>query len=88
MKKVDLLAKVVKKCCEISTNSKTDVFFRYDPHVDTYDVEWVLNGWTGQNDEYTYLNTITHISMNNLENTLKELDKLWELIEESNLRIN
>lgn len=77
MEKVDLLSKVVKKCYEISTNSKTDVFFSYTPHTNTYDVAWVLNGWIGQNDEYTYLNK-----------TLKELDKLWELIEENNSKIN
>lgn len=84
MTKNELIGKICEKCYFISTNSKCDVFFRYCPHVHSYEVEYHLHGWK-QNQDSTQINFLTTINKINLKRTLKELDKLWVLIEENNL---
>lgn len=84
MYKADLIGKIVKKCYEISTKSKADVFFNYYPHCNTYEIKYHLEGWD-YNSKGTYLTDDAIIDdIYNLEKTLKELDKLWESIEENN----
>lgn len=84
MNKEDLILKVFKKCYEISNNSKTDVFFDYAPHCNFYGVRYYLEG-ANNTDDCNNINISDSITIKNLQKTLKELDKLWELIVENNL---
>lgn len=72
-----LINEIFKKCYFISTNSECDVFFRYSPHVDCYDVDYHISGWKPLEDAI-HINNSTEINYSNLKCTLKKLDKLWE----------
>ena len=91
MKREDLLLEVFRKCYQISTNSKYDVFFDYAPHCNIYTIYYYINGWN-PDDEPIYLKSDVDISrkitIKTLQQTIKELDKLWESIEVSNLKID
>lgn len=92
MKKEDLLLKVFRKCYYISTHSKCDVFFDYSPHCNFYSVYYYKEGW-GVSKNPFYLHRINGdvndtITIDNLTRTYQELNKLWELIEENNLKKN
>ena len=84
MRKSGLISEIFKKCYFITTHSKCDVFFSYSAHVDFYTVYYYLNGWT-KHDEPVFLNNSSYIKITNLKNTMKELEKIWALIEENNL---
>lgn len=76
---LDLITEVFKKCYYISNNSKCDVFFRYSPHVNFYEVEYHLCGWV-QNKDAIVINRSSDVNEVNLKITLKKLDNLWKNI--------
>lgn len=84
MKKQELILKVLEKCYFISTHSKCDVFFRYAPHVNSYDVDYYFEGWDIAKENIS-IDICTKVNCENLMSTLKELEILWQSIEENNL---
>lgn len=91
MSEKDLICKIFEKCYFISTNSECDVFFDYAPHCKQYSIHYYLHGYTDELD-YTYITRrnktecYLDINIENLIYTLGELNELWQLIEESNLK--
>ena len=82
----ELLELVFRKCVIISERSKTDVWFNYSPHANCYCIEYCLHGW--KNSELINMDVVTTINYENLQKSSKELDNLWALIEENNLKTN
>lgn len=71
----ELLLKILALCYEISTTTKADVFFDYQPHCNYYGVRYYKYGWD-ENDEAIYIDISTKINIKNLKNTLEKLEKL------------
>ena len=70
-----LMAEVLGLCYEISVNSEADCFFRYSPHVDSFDVQIYEFGWEeGVKGEY-----YAFCADVNRDNLLEVLDKLYAL---------
>ena len=84
----ELLELVFRKCVLITTRTKADVFFSYDAHINCYTISYYLKGYQEQPNNSIYTDVVSKINMENLQRTSEELDKLWELTEEKNLRKN
>ena len=70
-----LMAEVLGLCYEISVNSEADCFFKYSPHVDSFDVYVYEFGWEeGVKGEY-----YAFFADVNRDNLLEVLDKLYAL---------
>lgn len=85
----ELLELVFRKCLIITAKSKTDVWFNYSPHTNSITIDYVLTGYKhGENEfnDYKYIALSETISQVSLTRISKELDKLWVLIEENNLK--
>ncbi|MCI9247465.1 MAG: hypothetical protein HFJ30_10300 [Clostridia bacterium] len=73
----ELLLQILDKCYEISTTTKADVFFSYSPHCNFYDVYYCQNGWN-KDGEAMFINSSTKINIENLKDTIKELERITE----------
>lgn len=70
-----LMAEVLGMCYEISVNSDADCFFKYSPHVDSFDVKIYEFGWSkgAKGEHYAFCADV------NRDNLLEVLDKLYAL---------
>ena len=70
-----LMAEVLGLCYEISVNSEADCFFKYSPHVDSFDVYVYEFGWAvgAKGEYYARQEDVTS------DNLLSALDKLYAL---------
>lgn len=74
----NLLQKIIGLCYEISTTTVIDVFFTYFSHVNAINVFYYTSGWSDNSKlEYPiYIASVEKITKENLQNIIKELEKL------------
>lgn len=75
------MKRVLALCVKISTNTKADCFFSYDPHCDSYSVHIHRDGWE-EDDEAEWLDMVTECEEDALDNTIKKLKEIYKELKE------
>ena len=70
----ELLLRVLELAYKISNETIADVFFRYSPHVNSFDLEYHKAGWA--KSECICIASTQSITEENLENAIEELKRL------------
>lgn len=73
----ELIEKVAGLCYEITRTTKIDAFFRYEGHVNNFDVEYFENDWE-EEKKGIYIVFNKKVTTENLEKAINKLEKLKE----------
>lgn len=71
----ELLLKILDLSYEISNTTNIDVFFKYYPHVNTFEVHYYQDRWS-EGKVPKYIASSKRINKENLEKAIEQLEEL------------
>ncbi len=72
----ELLQKVITKVYQLNRKMEHDFFFDFSGHTNTIDVYYYKGGWDKEKEIIPIIETTTTLTENNLQKTLKKLEKI------------
>ena len=75
------MKRVLELCVKISTKTKADCFFGYDPHCDSYHVSLYREGWY-EGADAEWIDMVTKCGAHNLDRTIVRLKEIYKVLKE------